>query len=371
MLAPRLFAQLTFTLIALLAVPCFALQSGSRSSGSGVAPISPGRIAPSFSSPVQTVTPQGFPSATGQLGEFAFGQDLAPTGSGTRTPNFQSQPPTASQPAGSSGVAGIPDSSLVDPVFQVSDPWSPIVVDHSLWDAFLCRYLVTDSVGINRVHYGRVTSQDRQLLESYLNQLQATDIRTLNRNEQLAYWFNLYNAKTVAVVIDNYPIRSVRQIKQKFTDFVGPFDDEGAVNVLGKSLSLNDIESGIIRPVWNDPRIHYALNCASYGCPNLAPQAWNGHDIDARLNSAAWDYINSDRAVKRGLFGVKLAKIYKWYSADFGGTDAAVLNHIRQYANENTLRKIGGQSRVGRHFYDWSLNDAKFLRPRLLEGLIR
>ena len=244
-------------------------------------------------------------------------------------------------------------------------------MDHSTWDWFLSRYLVTDRQGLNRIRYGNVSCQDRNALQGYLNQLQSTDIRALNRNEQLAYWFNLYNARTVALVLENYPIRSIRQIKQKFTDFVGPFDDEGAVNVLGKSLSLNDIESGIVRPVWNDPRIHYALNCASYGCPNLAPTAWRGYDVDARLNGAAYEYINSGRAVKSGLRGPRLSKIYKWYKADFGDNDQAVLNHVRQYANQNTCRTLGNQQSIAGYHYDWSLNDGRNLRPRILEGLRR
>ena len=276
--------------------------------------------------------------------------------------------PTA---ATGSSSPGIPSASLVDPIFQQSDPGSPYVVDHSTWNCLLSKYLVTDVQGINRFHYGSVTPADRSALKGYLQQLQAVDTRTLNQNEQLAYWFNLYNARTVEVVLDNYRIRSIRRVKQRFTDFVGPFDDEGAVTVLGKPLSLNDIESGIIRPVWNDPRIHYALNCASFGCPNLASRAWTANDLDGMLNQAACQYINSGRAVKRGLFGVRTSKIYKWYEADFGGSDEAVLNHLRQYANGNTLRLLNGQRKIRGHFYDWSLNDARIQRRRLLEPLIR
>ena len=180
----------------------------------------------------------------------------------------------------------------------------------------------------------------------------------------------MYNARTVEIVLENYPIRSIRQVKQKLTDFVGPFDDPGAVTVLGKSLSLNDIESGIVRPVWQDPRIHYGLNCASYGCPNLAPRAWTAVNLDAQLNRAASDYINSNRAVRRGLLGVRVSKIFKWYKDDFGGSDETLLNHLRQYANPTTLQKLQGQRILG-YFYDWSLNDGRITRQRLLEPLIR
>ena len=261
---------------------------------------------------------------------------------------------------------------VVDPIFEINDPYSVFGVDHSAWDRFLSCYLITDQQGLARVRYGNVSAGDRQQLQNYLCYLQSVDVRTLNRDEQLAFWFNLYNAKIVDVVLANYPVRSIRQIKKKFTDFVGPFDDAGAVNVLGKPLSLSDVESGVIRPIWKDPRVHYALNCGSYGCPNLASTAWRAENLDARLNGAAINYINSGRAVKSGPLGLRLSKIYKWYQDDFGGSDQAVIAHMQQYANPTTccqLQKARG--RVSGHFYDWSLNDAKITRRRLFEPLIR
>ena len=370
-------ASLIFCMVTLLAEPaCLACQSGSR----GAAPqslSSPVITAPqSFSSP--TVSPpqtfQGSPLSQPIWSEpsFSNGQFIPQAGSVGATPSSTATMPQAVASSGSgSNATGIPASSLIDPIFQISDPSSAYAVDHSTWNCFLSHYLITDRAGINRVRYGQVSHSDHCALKSYLQQLQCFDTRTLNRNEQLACWFNLYNARTVDIVLDNYPIRSIRQVKQKFTDFVGPFDDPGAVNVLGKSLSLNDIESGIVRPVWNDPRIHYALNCASYGCPNLSPTAWTAANLDQRLDGAAYEYINSNRAVKGGLAGVRLAKIYKWYKDDFGGTDQAVLHHIRQYADGNTLNNLCGQSKICGYFYDWSLNDAKIQRRRLLEPLIR
>ena len=329
-----------------------------------------------FATPVtgfdQNVFNQGVPLQSMPLnqglttGTIPFDQAMP----GQAIPPSQSMPSSAAGQSGGSSSFGIPESSVVDPIFEINDPNSTIVVDHSSWDNFLAKYVSPDSQGLTRVCYRNVSCQDREALQCYLQQLQSTDVRYLNRNEQLAYWFNLYNARTIAVVLENYPIRSIRQVKQKFTDFVGPFDDEGAVNVLGKSLSLNDIESGIIRPIYNDPRIHYALNCASYGCPNLATRAWQSHDLDARLNAAASDYINSGRAVKSSLCGTKVSKIYKWYAGDFGGEEG-VLNHMRQYANCETLQILNRSNCISGYFYDWSLNDAKIQRRRIFERFIR
>ena len=210
------------------------------------------------------------------------------------------------------------------------------------------------------------------MLKQYVQTLESSDPRILNRNEQLAYWLNLYNSRTVLLVLENYPLRSVRQIKTKFTDLVGPFDDS-IICVLGKCLSLNDIESGIIRPIWQDPRIHYALNCASYGCPNLRRRAWSSLTLDQDLNTAACQFINSGRAFKKGPLGqvVIASKIFKWYQDDFGGSEAAVLNHMRQYANADTRRKLAGHSKICAYTYDWSLNDAKRNGPRFFESLRR
>ena len=371
---------LSLTLVFLLASPAFAMQSGSRSSAptGSLAPTGQSFSAPQFDSPAVTFEQAPFQasgSAPRSTGSFPTEQNF-PIEQNFSTPQIDAMPQNVSMGessvmGGSSGSPGIPASSLVDPIFQIHDLNSAYVVDHSIWNQFLARYLVADTTGLNRLRYRHVTCCDRQQLNYYLQQLQATDVRILGRDEQLAFWFNLYNAKTAALILENYPIGSVRQIKQKFTDFVGPFDDEGAVTVLGKSLSLNDIESGIVRPIWNDPRIHYGLNCASFGCPNLAATAWTGYDIDARLNAAAYEFINSGRAVKRGVLGVRVSKIYKWYKADFGDNDQEVLAHISQYTNCQTIRTIGRRRSISGYFYDWSLNDAKILRRRFLEALIR
>jgi len=246
-----------------------------------------------------------------------------------------------------------------DSIWAINQPGSNIAVDHSIWNCFLSRYVITDNGGLNRLRYRSVTGSDRHALQRYLQQLQSTDVRSLNKNEQLAFWLNFYNAQTVETVLARYPVRSIRQIKTNPLDVMGPFDDP-AVTVLGQTLSLSDIENKIVRANWDDPRIHYALNCASYGCPNLARTAWQAYDLDARLNHAATSFINSGRAVKVGPLGgtVAVSKIFKWYKDDFGGSDEAVLAHIRQYAFPQLSARLNGRS-------------ARVARMRLLEPLIR
>ena len=347
-----------------LASPAIA-QSGSRSSASTGASVL-NAPAPNLTPPPVSTQDFGLPTQgisqvpDHKLMPQQFAAQSQASGSGSRS----------SAAPSSSGSIGIPAAAVTDSVFEINDPNSIIAIDHSAWDQFLSCYLITDQYGLNRIRYRDVSIGDRQQLENYLTYLQSVDVRTLNRDEQLAYWFNLYNAKIVDVILAHYPIRSIRQIKQKFTDFVGPFDDAGAVTVLGKSLSLSDVESGIVRPVYNDPRVHFALNCGSYGCPNLAETAWTAENLDARLNGAAIDFINSGRAIKSSLFGLRLSKIFKWYKDDFGGTDEAVITYLQQYANPTTCGQLQN-ARISGHFYDWSLNDAKIKRPRFLEPFIR
>ena len=343
MFASRTISVIVFVLVASL--PCLA-QSGSRGASSGSLQPSFQSSSPALSLPTDSfATPQTI-SDGGILSQPSTGSDIS--ASTNQTPD-----------AGSGANSRIPDASLVDPIFQINDHGSQIVIDHSPWDCFLSKYRVIDCECIARIKYGQVSCADRLLLCNYLRQLQSTDTRTLNRDEQLAFWFNLYNARVVALVLDHYPLRSIRRIKQNLTDFVGPFDDAGAVTVLGRPLSLNDIESGIIRPIWRDPRIHYALNCASYGCPDLAATAWTADDLDARLDTAAYNFINSDRAVKKGLFGLRVSKIYKWYKADFGDDDQSIICHLMRYANCRTREKLNKKQKISSYAYKWSLNDAK------------
>lgn len=241
-------------------------------------------------------------------------------------------------------------------MWEAHDPNSAIMVDHSSWDYFLSRYLRRDAKGLNRVAYRNVTRADYQVLVGYLTYLQTVDVRTLNRSEQLAYWFNLYNARTVLLVVCHRPLLSVRQIKSKFLDLVGPFDDK-TLTVLGQHLTLTEVENDIIRAVFKEPRIHYALNCASVGCPNLQPTAWRAANLNARLDAAAYEFINSGRAFKATPFGIKLSSIYKWYADDFGKEDAAVLQHMRRYASPQTSQVLCRYNEVMHYFYDWSLNE--------------
>ena len=138
--------------------------------------------------------------------------------------------------------------------------------------------------------------------------------------------------------------------------FGGPWDDVHA-KVAGLDLTLNNIEHGILRPIWRDNRIHYAVNCASYGCPNLSPTAFTVDNTEELLDAGARAYVNHPRGVEfmDDDFMI-ISSIYKWYVADFGGTEKAVIEHLVRYADKplaTRLRKFAGSVD---YEYDWSLN---------------
>ncbi len=251
-------------------------------------------------------------------------------------------------------AALVPESDLWD-IWDASDETSTATIDHSRWQALLDRYLVADhSSGINRFDYGAMTEADRSLLGDYLGALQAIDPRTFSRAEQRAYWINLYNAVTVDLVVDHYPVKSIRKINGGLLG-LGPWGDP-VVLVAEESLSLNDIEHRILRPICGDPRIHYAVNCASLGCPNLAGLAYTATNTESLLEAGARAYINHPRGVELANGRLRLSSIYKWFKVDFGGTDERLLVHLRKYAEPELARQLAAYDGRIRYDYDWDLN---------------
>jgi hypothetical protein len=244
-----------------------------------------------------------------------------------------------------------PKPVLVDERFEASVETSAVVVDHSAWERFLGRHVIADPGGINLVRYDSVTPQDKAALGTYIVALEAIDTSALSRKEQLAFWINLYNAATVRLILDHPEIASIQDIEQPW--------DRAVATVMGRTLTLDEIEHGIIRPVARDPRIHYAVNCASMGCPNLARTPFTGGDLDAELDAAARAYVNHPRGV--GVHGdaVRLSKIYGWYRDDFGKDDAALFDHIRRYADPGLAATLKGVKEAAGYDYDWTLNAAR------------
>ena len=228
-------------------------------------------------------------------------------------------------------------------------------VDHTAWQRWLDRYVdAHHPSGINRVRYSQVNAQGQAELASYITSLTRIDPRPLNRTEQLAYWLNLYNAVTVQVVLQHPGIDSIRDIKSGFFS-IGPWGLK-LVNVAGNALSLNEIEHGILRPVFKDHRVHFAANCASMGCPNLAAQAYDGQRINLQLATAEQTYLSHPRGVHFNENTLVLSSIFDWYREDFAADEAGVLRYLSAQLPPALGQRVRGFKGKVRYEYDWALN---------------
>jgi len=239
-----------------------------------------------------------------------------------------------------------------------NDPSATIRVDHSAWDRFLQSYLVKRKNAVTLVQYGRVSATDRDTISAYIRKLVQTPVSRLHRAEQKAFWINLYNALTVKVILDHYPVKSIRDIDISpglFSD--GPWGKK-LISVESQQISLDDIEHRILRPIWKDPRVHYGVNCASIGCPNLQPVAYTRDNTDDLLDIGAREYVNHDRGVRFEEGRLVVSSIYSWFEVDFGSKEAGVVAHLKKYARPELLEKLESVNRITDTDYDWGLNDA-------------
>lgn len=242
------------------------------------------------------------------------------------------------------------------PRWQRHDAANTAAIDYAVWDSLLRRVVVRGADDINRVDYLALAREQAAALDQAVADLAAVEISRYDRAEQLAYWINLYNAVTLKVVTDHFPVASIRDIDISpgwFAD--GPWDAE-LVTVEGEALTLSDIEHRILRPIWGDPRVHYAINCASLGCPNLAAEAYRGAGIEDRLDRAARAYVNHPRGVTIDDGKIVVSKIYDWFLEDFGGSTESLLAHLRQFAASPLAAQLAEISEIGGTAYDWSLN---------------
>ena len=245
------------------------------------------------------------------------------------------------------------------PKWEAHDPASTQTVDHAPWGKFLKTYVKPGGDSANRVAYGTVNEADKKSLHDYLASLRKVNVASLSRNEQLAYWINLYNALTVRVVVHFYPVDSIQDINLTGGLFGGggPWSKD-LIRIDDEMISLNDIEHRILRPIWRDPRLHYAVNCASIGGPNLAVTPYTAATVNSMLIQAARDYVNSPRGVRHTSDGLVLSKIYAWFSEDFGSSETMVLDHIARHASSDMEVQIMSSTNIAAYEYDWSLNDA-------------
>lgn len=248
-------------------------------------------------------------------------------------------------------------AALAVSLASVSAPASAQTEDlHTLWDGLLAGYLTEAPDGVNRFDYAglRNSPADRAVLEDYIAALEAAAPSQMPEDAAFAYWANLYNAVTVRVIVDEAPDNSIREIRPRLWS-IGPWGVE-RVTVEGEALSLDNIEHDIMRPKFEASLVHYAVNCASIGCPNLKPTAWRAENLVAELEAAARAYINHPRGVTVTPDGLVVSRIYRWFREDFGDSEAGVIAHLLRFAEPELAARIEANPALAGHEYDWALN---------------
>lgn len=241
--------------------------------------------------------------------------------------------------------------------WSTHDGQSTLSVDHQVWQTLLSRHVVASDDGINRVAYKDFDESSKTLLNQYLTRLSEVQPTRLNQTEQLAYWINLYNALTVQVVLDHPTKDSIRSMGPLLS--FGPWD-KAYLTIEGKPVSLNDIEHRILRPIWQDHRLHFVLNCASIGCPNLSRGAYSAANVEAMLAQAERTFLQHPRAISFNDKGIlQLSSLFDWYLEDFAENERALLAYLAaqrpDMAETLLVYPIGSRSNID-YVYDWSLN---------------
>ena len=214
------------------------------------------------------------------------------------------------------------------------------VYTHQLFNNLLQKY-VTSAGSVN---YSGL-KQDEKSLNRYLNELsKSKPDNSSNRNGTLAYWINAYNAFTLKLILDNYPLKSITDLNSG-----KPWDVQW-IALGNKKYSLNNIENDIIRSVYKDARIHFALNCAAISCPPLLNKAFTSNNIEELLDTQTRNFINS-QANDLSSTKIKLSKVFEWYKKDFGD--------VTIFINKYSKTKINSNALISYKEYNWNLNRSK------------
>lgn len=228
------------------------------------------------------------------------------------------------------------------------------MLEFNQWDHLLRRY-VNDQGRVNYVGWKESAAE----LQSWLEEISQVDLKECQQpNQRLALWLNLYNALTIAQVLERYPIQSIRPAVLGVPNWIGFFQffSRSRYELGGQKLSLNTIEHGILRQEFQDPRIHFALVCASIGCPLLRNEAYFPETVQSQLEADADRFINNPDKVKWDARSGILycSKIFKWYGKDFLQLAPSVPEYIQTYlVASNTLNSA---TPIRYLPYDWNLN---------------
>ena len=224
-------------------------------------------------------------------------------------------------------------------------------IHHQEWDSLLKAHVKDNGL----VDYQGFRA-DSSRLNAYLTKLSNHHPNNQNwsRNQQLAYWINAYNAFTIKLVLKHYPIASIKDIVNgPNIPFVNSPWDIQFIEIEGQTYDLNNIEHGIIRERFQEPRIHFAVNCASISCPKLKPEAYRAEELERQLAEQARLFINNPAKNRLREAQVTISRIFRWYSGDFEQGDQSIVDYLNQYSTQ----PIDADADISYMDYDWRLND--------------
>lgn len=221
---------------------------------------------------------------------------------------------------------------------------------HQLWDQLVKTHVKANGL----VDYKGFISE-KPKLESYLKLLSenAPDRSKWSKNEQLAYWINAYNAYTVKLIVDFYPTKSIRDLGPKLKiPLIKDVWHYKFFKIAGVDMSLDEVEHGILRKEFDEPRIHFAINCASISCPPLLNEAFVADKLEAQLTKVTVAFINDPVRNKLGTQSVQLSSIFSWFTGDFTKKGTLI-----EFLNKYSKVKIAPNAKVSFLDYNWNLNE--------------
>lgn len=239
-------------------------------------------------------------------------------------------------------------------VLMITAPASAAEPDYRLWQELLSKHY-DPARGMNY----KGLKADKTALDRLRQQMAAVDPASLSRPEQLAYWINLYNINAAGVVVDNYPVDSIRDISTDPIIRLNVFK-KPSVQIKGGTLSLDDVEHKKIREPFKDPRIHFAVNCAAESCPPIRTEPYVGSRIDRQLDDQTRRFLGGVRLEQDGRdLVLHVTKIMDWFRDDFEQWGGGTLPFLKRHLSPDKVRRIGAAKKVELEFddYSWKLND--------------
>lgn len=256
-------------------------------------------------------------------------------------------------------LAGCTGGANVQPVRAQQPVTTPSTVDHSAFTELLQTYVNDDGM----VDYAALQEAHDDALMPYLQMLAETDPSALDREARLAFWINTYNALTLKLIADHYPVESIKDITPAGGPSIPKLNAPWFVEVgevAGQMRTLDEVEHEIIRKRFDEPRIHFALVCAAVSCPRLRQEAYTGARLDAQLDEQARTFLHASakNQIPAGAETIRLSRIFQWFEEDFGDDTAAVQRYLAPHFDGTVQQRLQQAAYAVDYLdYDWRLND--------------